>query len=71
MEKFIARVTKCVREADAVFETVGGSSRHWVRDCFMPELKKEGLTIIDTSSTTDNSECTVPQSEIASPKLTS
>jgi hypothetical protein len=38
----VAAITLVVREADAVFERVGGSSRHWVRDCFLPTLNKHG-----------------------------
>ena len=38
----VAAITLVVREADAVFERVGGSSRHWVRDCFLPTLNKRG-----------------------------
>jgi len=41
----VAAVTAIVREADQLFERVGGSSRHWVRDCFLPLLNKEGFSI--------------------------
>jgi hypothetical protein len=34
-----------VRDADAMFERVGGSSRHWVRDCFLPLLNAKGYII--------------------------
>lgn len=33
-------LTEVVREADAVFQRVGGSTRHWVRDCFLPLIEK-------------------------------
>lgn len=39
------RITQAVREADEHFERVGGSSRHWVRDCFLPMIEKHGLKI--------------------------
>jgi len=39
-------VTKCVREADDFFEKSGGSSRHWVAECFLPLLDDCGLEIV-------------------------
>lgn len=30
----VAALSSIVREADREFQRVGGSSRHWVRDCF-------------------------------------
>jgi hypothetical protein len=41
------KLTAAVREADQAFETVGGSSRHYVRDCLLPALAKAGLKIVD------------------------
>ena len=41
----IEAVTAVVREADRLFESVGGSSRHWVRDCFLPLLEKNGMVV--------------------------
>ena len=43
--EYVNRVTAVVREADRVFEKAGGSSRHWVRDCFLPLLNRAGLFI--------------------------
>lgn len=40
--ELVARLTAIVREADQTFERVGGSSRHWVRDCFLPLLNRAG-----------------------------
>lgn len=45
----VRRVTRAVREADGAFEDVGGSSRHWVRECFFPALRSEGLAIVVAS----------------------
>lgn len=45
--KLIQRVTRAVRKADVDFERVGGSSRHWVVECFLPELENEGLLVVD------------------------
>jgi len=40
-------ITGIVRDADRTFERVGGSSRHWVRDCFLPMLNARGFVIVD------------------------
>lgn len=42
----VAAITRIVREADQVFERVGGSSRHWVRDCFLPLCNRAGLYVL-------------------------
>lgn len=42
---FVEKVTQAVREADQAFTTTGGSTRRWVRDCFLPALEKRGLAI--------------------------
>jgi hypothetical protein len=39
-------VTRAVREADREFQQSGGSSRHWVRECFLPCLEEEGLAVL-------------------------
>lgn len=49
-QEIIKLVTEAVQAADEHFEKVGGSSRHWVRDCFLPELKERGLEIVKTSA---------------------
>lgn len=46
MDDLLPHITQAVREADAHFERVGGSSRHWVRDCFLPMLEKHGLEVV-------------------------
>jgi len=46
----VAAVTLTVRAADLAFESSGGSSRHWVRDQFLPRLEEDGLRIIRTDS---------------------
>jgi len=38
-------VTAIVHAADVHFQRVGGSSRHWVRDCFLPLLNSAGWEI--------------------------
>lgn len=42
----VAQVTAVVREADAAFQRVGGGSRHWVRDCFLPLLNAAGFRVL-------------------------
>ncbi len=39
-------ITAVVRDADQTFERVGGSSRHWVRDCFLPILNQAGYVVV-------------------------
>jgi hypothetical protein len=36
-DELVRDLTRVVREADEMFEREGGSSRHWVRDCFLPD----------------------------------
>jgi hypothetical protein len=38
-------VTAAMREADRVFEKVGGSTRHHVRDCLLPVLNRNGWRV--------------------------
>lgn len=42
----VAAITEVVREADQAFETSGGSSRHWVRDQFLPRLEEAGWVLV-------------------------
>jgi hypothetical protein len=44
----VTRLTAIVREADQEFQRVGGSSRDWVRDCFLPLLNQAGYGIAVT-----------------------
>ena len=43
--ELVAKITVAVREADQNFQKSGGSSRHWVRECFLPMLTKHKLVI--------------------------
>jgi hypothetical protein len=43
-------LTQAVREADKEFERCGGSSRHWVRECFLPALDAHGLLVVEAAS---------------------
>ena len=55
-DELIKKITRATRSADTIYGTtgVGGSARHWVRDCFLPELEKEGLRIVqDDESAVD------------------
>jgi len=42
----VAAITAIVREADHAFEKSGGSSRHWVRDEFLPRLNAHGWRVL-------------------------
>lgn len=42
----VMAVTAIVREADQEFQRVGGSSRHWVRECFLPVLNRCGWQVV-------------------------
>ena len=39
------RVTAVMRESDEIFQSTSGSTRHYVRDVFLPLLEKEGLKL--------------------------
>ena len=49
-------ITRVVRAADVEFEEVGGTSRHWVRDHFLPHLHDEGLAIMRAKPPTEEEE---------------
>jgi hypothetical protein len=44
--EIVRRMIAAMREADAIFERVGGSTRHHVRDCLLPVLEKRGLRLM-------------------------
>lgn len=46
-QSMIVRITRAVRQADIAFEKIGGSTRHWVIDCFLPALEEEGIMCKD------------------------
>lgn len=37
--------TAAMRAADECFEKAGGGTRHYLRDCLWPEMRKRGLTL--------------------------
>lgn len=41
----ISDITAIMREADLMFQKTGGSTRHYIRDVFLPMLKEKGLYI--------------------------
>jgi len=43
--ELVVKLTGIVRECDERFEKVGGSSRHWVRDFFLPYIRQHGLDV--------------------------
>lgn len=46
-------VTAAMREADQVFEKVGGSTRHHVRDCLLPVLNRMGWQVLRAADATN------------------
>ena len=44
------RLTEAVRVADQHFESVGGSSRHYVVDCLGPALIDAGLAVVESNA---------------------
>ncbi len=52
--EMVAVITRIVREADVLFQKSGGSSRHWVRDCFLPLLNEEGLFVMQAAEPAAN-----------------
>lgn len=44
--EIVRRVTAACRRADNDFREAGGSSRHWVRDHFLPYLRQQGLKLV-------------------------
>jgi hypothetical protein len=42
----VDQITAIVRRIDPEFEKEGGSTRHWVRDFFLPALADEGLRVL-------------------------
>ncbi len=56
----VEEITRIVRDADQDFEGSGGSTRHWVRDCFLPALEKSGLRIVGAPAPASAQVCAVP-----------
>ena len=46
----IDAITAAVRAADLAFESSGGSSRHYVRECLIPQLEAAGLVIVKSGN---------------------
>lgn len=47
----IADITAIMRDADKAFETRGGSTRHYIRDVFIPMLEEKGFRFTQKSAT--------------------
>lgn len=45
-DELVMQLTAIVREADEEFQSEGGSSRHWVRDHFLPRLEGAGVSLL-------------------------
>ena len=57
LTSLLADITRAVRTADLAFENVGGSSRHWVRDCLLPALEEEGLSVVKATPVAGTTTC--------------
>jgi hypothetical protein len=44
-EELVREITRIVREAFKRFEQSGGTTRHWVRECFLPILNRDGWVV--------------------------
>lgn len=44
-EEACTSITEIMRDADALFSTTGGGTRHYVRDLLLPMLERAGLRI--------------------------
>lgn len=45
-QELVQLLTEAMRAADQAFDRVGGSTRHHVRDCLIPELERMGLGVV-------------------------
>ncbi len=52
--EILRRVTIATRQADDDFKVAGGSSRHWVRDHFLPYLRQQGLKLVEDGAPNDD-----------------
>lgn len=44
-DQHLADVTEIMREADEIFQKVGGSTRHYLRDALFPMLQERGFEL--------------------------
>lgn len=42
----VGAITAAIRAADVAFESTGGSSRHYVRECLLPEFESRALRVV-------------------------
>jgi len=47
----VKEITEIYRDCDAKFLKTGGSTRHFIRDLFLPSLEESGFIIIKVSET--------------------
>jgi len=47
----VRRIRSAVQDADMLFESSGGSTKHWVRECFLPALENADLKIVPMTET--------------------
>lgn len=72
MAALVATITRAVRRADVAFEASGGSSRHWTRECFLPEMRAVDLFVFagaEFSSILAHSRAETARADKAAPLL--
>jgi hypothetical protein len=52
-DELLRRLTSVVRKADENFRKTRGSTRDWVRECFLPVLRDNNLTICEIGTEGD------------------
>jgi formylmethanofuran dehydrogenase subunit E len=56
-KKIINKIETAIHNADEMFETAMDSSMHWVRDCLIPCLEDQNLTICEIERTHKCDKC--------------
>jgi hypothetical protein len=56
-------LTAICRAADQAFQKSGGSSRHWVRDCFLPRINAAGWRVVPESTPVEPAGASEPPSD--------
>jgi hypothetical protein len=67
-DRVAASLTAAMREADKTFERVGGSTRHYVRDCLLPILEKHGLRLTAAAPSAPIENAGVPDGWLSMPR---
>jgi hypothetical protein len=63
------RLTAAIRKADVEFESVGGSSRHYVAECLEPAITAAGLAVVEASELASLTTRAVAAERLAMPTI--